>query len=605
MYIRVHTKTNKSTGKVYTTHSIVSGARVGGKVVTTTELTLWSDFDAPKDQWPVIMNRVEHILAGSGATLWPCSEELDKLCLKIVTAIKEKRAKPPKPPAVPLTKLLGWSGMPYDGVAQVALFAIERIGLEQVLRNLKETRAKVDVARCLVAARMERPDSEAETFNWLTKRSCPLGGLVGLNFSLRSVMELHRTSDILFGVRYDIENCLFPDKISLFNKKQLFYHYDITNTYFEGNPDSPLIKRGHSKDKRSDRPLISLGAITDEQGYIKKSFIFPGNVNESKTLPIVIKSIELSHDIIIIMDKGIATKANVDWLKENGYKYIVANRERTRVFDPNRVTETFQSKSGNTIRLYPDTIDDDMSEVPFDELILRCHSDSQHIRDVDIIAKRRQSYEEALRKLDQRCGKLVGNLKLSYVMRRLGGLDAKYGVSSHYTVEVVRKADQDPSDDPLVQGVRFEYHPTPRSKAEKPGVHSLRTNVPGIPPREIWDAYSRQNDIESVFKTMKSDLGIRPVFHSKESRIITHLFITTLAYQAVAWIRNRLKAHGIHDNWKTIHDCLVDVNCAMALSKESEAAERRGLLPPEVEQARMYLKAIGLNKPARPKPGFR
>ena len=235
---------------------------------------------------------------------------------------------------------------------------------------------------------------------------------------------------------------------------------------------------------------------------------------------------------------------------------------------------------------------------------LHCHSESQHVRDADIIGKRRQGYEDGLRKLDQRCRRLGGQPRLSYVMRRIGALDTKYSVSSHYDVKPRLKADQGSPDDPLVQGVTFEYHPVSLSKAAQPGVHSLRTNVVGMPPRELWDAYSRHNDIESVFRAMKSNLGMRPVFHHAERRIIGHLFITALAYQVTAWLMTRLKANGIHASWATVRACLVDVNCAVALSKESDAAERRGQLLPEIEQARVYFKAIGLSKPAKPIAGF-
>jgi hypothetical protein len=289
----------------------------------------------------------------------------------------------------------------------------------------------------------------------------------------------------------------------------------------------------------------------------------------------------------------------VAWLAQNGYKYLVASRERKRSFNPDNITTTFTSKSGNTISCYPELAKLKVNGFSFDELKLRCHSTFQEARDTDIISKKREGYEDGLRKLNLRCVRLVNHLPLSFVMRRIGNLDAKYGVSSHYKVTPELAPDASSTDPPVI-GVRYEYRQVSLSKADKPGVHSLRTNVLNLEPKELWEAYARQNDIESVFKTMKSTLGLRPVHHSKERRIFGHLFICTLAYQVVTWLRNRLKDHGINDEWRTVRDCLIDVNCASALSGQSDAAASCGMLLPEIEQAREYFKAIGFSNPIEP-----
>jgi transposase len=581
----------------------MSGVRIDGKVVITTELNLWPDFDVPKDKWQILMNRVEHILAGTDTFLWPCSEELAEVSQRIANLIREKRSKPKPVPWIDFdteyTDPMAGKGQTFDGVAQVSLFAMARMGLKKILSDSLGP-DKADVAMCLVAAKMERPASERATHAWLVKPTCPLGWLVGVDFRQHSHMELYRTSDMLYDNKDIIESEVYSALSSSFSIDSLINRYDLTNTYFEGNPKSILIVRGHSKDKRSNRPLISLGVVIDDNGYIKRSFIFSGNVNESKTLPEVIKTCEIGNNTIIIMDKGIATKENVIWLVQNGYKYIVANRERKRSFDPDNITVTFTSKSGNIVTCYPELTNVREKDFSFEELKLRCHSIFQEVRDADIISANRKGYEDGLRKLNLRCRKLLKHLPLSFVMRRIGQLDAKFHVSSHYKVTTELAPDTNSSTDPPVIGVQYEYLAVSLSKAAKPGVHSLRTNVLDLEPKEIWEAYASQNDVESVFRTLKSTLGLRPVHHSSEGRIIGHLFICTLAYQVVTWLRNKLKDHGIHDSWDTVRDCLADVNCAAALSGKSDAAARSGTLLPEYEQARNYFKAIGFYKPAKP-----
>ena len=82
MYIISYTKTNKATGKIYTYHAVMSGVRIGDKTKGVTVLQLWKGFDAPKELWPVIMNRVDSILARQGR-LWPCPQEVEACAQRI------------------------------------------------------------------------------------------------------------------------------------------------------------------------------------------------------------------------------------------------------------------------------------------------------------------------------------------------------------------------------------------------------------------------------------------------------------------------------------------------------------------------------------------
>ena len=92
--------------------------------------------------------------------------------------------------------------------------------------------------------------------------------------------------------------------------------------------------------------------------------------------------------------------------------------------------------------------------------------------------------------------------------------------------------------------------------ATHPGVYCLRTNVLGWDEQKLWQTYSTLTDIESVFRSLKSELGLRPVFHQNEGRTDGHLFITVLAYQCVQVIRKKLKESGINDSWATLRKTL-------------------------------------------------
>ena len=68
----------------------------------------------------------------------------------------------------------------------------------------------------------------------------------------------------------------------------------------------------------------------------------------------------------------------------------------------------------------------------------------------------------------------------------------------------------------------------------------------------LWRTYTMLTDLESVFRSLKSELGLRPIHHQKENRVNGHIFITLLAYHRVHTIRTQLKAQGIHDSWQTL-----------------------------------------------------
>ena len=87
-----------------------------------------------------------------------------------------------------------------------------------------------------------------------------------------------------------------------------------------------------------------------------------------------------------------------------------------------------------------------------------------------------------------------------------------------------------------------------------PGVYCLRTNQPDWDERTLWNIYTMLTDPEAVFRSLKSELGLRPIYHRKSARVDGHLFISVLAYHLVHTLRIRLKAQGIHLSWESLRN---------------------------------------------------
>ena len=136
-----------------------------------------------------------------------------------------------------------------------------------------------------------------------------------MDFEAMSLMRLYRVSDALMAHREAIEKHLFEQVTELFGLGHTVTLYDLTNTFFEGEAkDQPKAQRGHSKEKRSDCALLTLGLVLDGSGFVRRSEVFAGRVDEDKTLEPMLKALHAPADALVVMDAGIATEDNVAWV---------------------------------------------------------------------------------------------------------------------------------------------------------------------------------------------------------------------------------------------------------------------------------------------------
>jgi hypothetical protein len=201
------------------------------------------------------------------------------------------------------------------------------------------------VAASLIG-RMAAPGSELATWQWVRSRSA-LGELLDTDFEAMPLVRLYRVSDLLLRHRDAIKAALFARIQDLFSLTTTVTLYDLTNTYFEGTADVPKAALGRSKEKRTDGPLVTLGMVLDSSGFVRKSKMFAGNVAEGSTLQDMLKGLDAPKGALVIMDAGIATEANLAWLKDQGYRYLAVSRERTRQFDPDQATEVLTASQEN------------------------------------------------------------------------------------------------------------------------------------------------------------------------------------------------------------------------------------------------------------------
>jgi len=578
MYIRKTQTGITAAGEAYYTFRLVSTERINSKVRQKTLLNLGRYFSLPKEQWPDLSSRIDEILSNRQSLFAPTtSKNIEELAQRYAALLitkrtaeagaeasqtdqaenlpekAEKAAQPPQSVAVDTADFrtvdinsVDLSQPKTVGVEHVGLHAMNILDFHAIFEEAGLNRIQRIAAIGSVIARMAQPGSEQSSWQWL-RESSALGELLGVDFESMSSMRLYRVSDLLIKRRDKIEDALFSRVKTLFSLPVTITLYDLTNTYFEGGmAENSKAARGHSKEKRSDCPLVTLGLMLDSSGFVRRSRMFAGNVFEAATLESMLKGLDAPEGAMVIMDRGIATESNVSWLVSHHYKYLVVSRERSRQFDMESAAPV-STASGQS--LYAQRIVSDDGK----EVRLYCYSEARREKENAMTARFCKAFEQGLQKLADGLAKPRRQKKKDKINQRIGKLQAKsHGVSQHYTIALTTAEGSD-----QVTNISWERKPFAGSMMTNPGVYCLRSNELSWDEKTLWQTYIMLTDLESVFRSLKSELGLRPVYHHKEERAEGHLFITVLAYQAVQVIRNILKVKDIHFSWNSLRKILA------------------------------------------------
>jgi len=565
MFIRQTRTNNKATGEGYFTFRLVRGERIGGKVRQITVLNLGRNFAIKREDWPQLCSRIEQLLQPQARLLdVQCPEHIERAAQRyfgqlIARAPLPQHAAGDEPPvaaSAPTARAAAdFHEVDIDslqqtqprsvGVEHVALHALAQLGFVAKLAELGVNGVTRAAILGNLIGRMAQPASERATWSWLQAHSA-LGELIDVDFSAMSHMSLYRASDALMRHRAEIEAHLFSSVQSLFMLEETVTLYDLTNTYFEGAPAAnPKARNGRSKEKRSDCPLVTLGLVLDGSGFVRRSRTFAGNVCEGATLADMLTGLGAPGGALVIMDAGIATEANLAWLIEHGYRYLVVSRGGARQFDATQAV-AIETAGGEPLRLHK-VLSADGKEVR-----LYCHSPTREAKEAAMVTRFTQAFEAGLQKIVDGLHKPHGEKRHDKLLERIGRLKQKSrGASQHYTVTFATD-----ESGKTVTALTWERSPVTGTMATHPGVYCLRSNELAWSEERLWRTYTMLTDLEAVFRSLKSELGLRPVFHSKEDRSDGHLFITVLAYQCVQVLRRQLKAAGINDAWATLRATL-------------------------------------------------
>ena len=420
---------------------------------------------------------------------------------------------------------------------------LKELGIDKELSRLKFNQAQIDIAIGTIVGRMLNSGSELSTHDWLRNKS-GLDELIGCDFSELSESRVYRISDKLLNHKEELEEYLYKKEKDLFELSDVITLYDLTNTYFEGSGKyNDKAKYGRSKEKRNDCLLVTLGLVLDGDGFPKKSKIFAGNASEPLTLKEMLSEFadkNAENKATVVMDAGIASEENIQYLRDHGYSYIVVSREKSSMpAEGEEIIVKQKTRDSN------DEVKVKLVEAS-EENKLYCYSEAKRCKEESIKSKFQERYENELGKLRAGLPKKNGIKLYEKVLEKLGRLKEKYKrIARYYKIDLKTETIDDSKK---VIAIDWQYN----GDDKKSGVYCLRIGCKDLDAKTIWGIYTMLTDIEAAFRSMKSELGMRPVYHQKTHRVDGHIFITLLAYHIVHSIRYRLKQKSINYSWDTI-----------------------------------------------------
>jgi hypothetical protein len=369
-----------------------------------------------------------------------------------------------------------------------------------------------------------------------------------------------------------IEERLFAKRRSLFNDVGLAI-FDTTSLYFEGEGGETLGRNGHSKDSRPDLHQMVVGVVIDEDGRPICSEMWPGNTADVTTLiPVVTRLRErfLLNRVCVIADRGMVSAKTIATLEANGIEYILGVREKRSV----EVAAVLADTTPFVAMTVPKANGRGTLDLQVKEVVRKvntgqgsrrrsryivCYNEAEARNDAAARAATLAGLDKALKQGDKA---MVGNKGFRRFL--------KTADNSHFTIDPERVA----------------------AAAKFDGIYVIRTNA-RISPLVVALRYRERWIVEDIFRTAKSIIGTRPIFHQRDDTIRGHVFCSFLALVLRKELNDRLAAAGRQCEWA---DIIRDIDQIVQTDVE-QAGRRLRLRAAAPGCAGAVFQAVGLALP--------
>jgi transposase len=409
----------------------------------------------------------------------------------------------------------------------------QELGLDQFFAEaLQDRRGPVawsKVLELLAVNRLCDPQSELGIHQrWFGTTA--MDTILGTDDAVAAKDRLYRALDKALEHKEALETHLGKRWRDLFGARYDLLLYDLTSTYFEGQAgEASKAAFGYSRDHRPDCRQLLLALVVTEEGFPLSYEVFEGNRADVTTLEEILDSVERKHGSlgrVWVFDRGMVSEENLELLRRRGACYLVAT--------PRRKLATFEQE----------LLKEDWTEVagrPEVEVKLVARDAELYVltRSRERAERERTSRLRALHGLRKDLTKLSKNVrtgrlrKRDLILLRLGRLEERWPNAWPYLKKV------ELADGQLVW--RWDRKKL-RSAWLQQGAYLLRTNLTREDPQKLWRQYLQLTEVENVFRTLKSELNLRPIWHRIQPRIEAHLLVAFLGYCLWVCLKQKLKA---------------------------------------------------------------
>lgn len=558
MFIRQVKKQRSSTSKVFYQYTLAQTSRINGKVKQRAILYLGSEkILEDKNNRDCVLSILKSKIFKqpelfqqniSGELKRLALQYYDKYCIKYEQDEENPTSIPP-PQKTSEFHNIDIKGLEIEdvkefGAEHLCRQTLDKLGLGDYFTTLGMSDEQTKKALISIAGKAIYSASEYKT-SQIIEINSELPSLYNYEKKI-SHKQLYAISDILYKHKSLIDKYLYNRITDMFDINDKLVIFDLSNTYFETRKaQSKIAKYGRSKEKRSDCPLVVFSGVINSQGFIRHSRIYEGNKSDMATIFDMIKDLEehsssdMQHTIVI--DAGIATDGNLEELDRKGYRYVCVSKKRIKdypvdISEPKIIKLTDRGKNEVELSIF--------KPAGYNDTWMYVESEAKRKKEASMNLKLRQAFEEDLDSIKSAFSKKGGTKLINKVWERIGRAKQKHNrVSARYKLEIAEKKGKATN---LTWTISENKIKDDKSK----GVYFIRTNYKKTEEGELWDIYNTIREVEATFRSLKSDLNLRPVHHQNDERIEAHLYLTMLAYQLVNTIRHMLKQKGINYDWK-------------------------------------------------------
>jgi transposase len=417
------------------------------------------------------------------------------------------------------------------------------LGLDDLfVEQLPEGREEVPwslMACLLTVARFVEPSSELHVEDtWYRKTALP--DMLGVPVERVTDTRLYQTLDKVLPLKWAIEAHLKRRIGELFSPEFDILLYDVTSTYFEGEAKrNPQAKRGYSRDHRPDAKQVCVGLVVTIDGFPLGYEVFAGNRTDVTTLEEIIEAMELKYGRarrIWVFDRGIVSEDNLKFVRDREGVYVVGTPKKMLA----RFERELLDRHWNEVQA---GVEVKLVRTPGgEEVFVLCRS-------ADRREKEKAMHERFCARIEAGLEKLAMSIERARTPRDGGKLERRIGrllernarAAKAFKIDLVKDAKR-------ASGLRLSWSRVKEWEhwaALSEGCYLLRTNITDKSPEELWRTYIQLTDVEDAFRTQKTELNIRPIWHQLERRVQAHILFSFLAYALWKTLQTWMERSGL------------------------------------------------------------